>query len=643
MTIRERLSKLDALQDGRRFKIAASVVVLALGVLAAVAWLVLINAPATREAVRDAVQAAAEQSAQTAQARGALGSAEGSATDELATLARQSPLVAALGIISGATALGLVVIWLGLGLTYAALGLLAAAVVAPLAMFDATRTPGVILGGMLALAGAFSALSSGLRELLGGGTPWTAVARNVLAEAVRMKISMVFIVLLIFFLAGLPSFLSEDQPLRYRVQLFLQYGSGGAFWVLAFLTLFFSIATVAFEQRDKVIWQTMTKPVSPLEYLLGKWVGVCALNLALLGVSAAGVFLFTEHLRSQPAKEEVRPFVSVDPRRPSEDRRLLETQVLTARRGVTISYPELDPAKIEAEVQRRVKDFTESMARTPFIAQEAPAAKSFRQNIIDEWVTQYRSIEPGQSQIFTFEGLAYAKRLGRPLTFVYRFNSGADNPSNIYRLFFLIGATLYERQAGINLTQRIEIPASSIGDDGKLTIQVFNGDPDSRVGNLRAISFPPDGLEVLYVAGSYEANFLRVAAVMWLKLAFLAAVGVACATFLSFPVASLVSMGVFFAAETSVFLKDALDTYASKDDFGINYFAVVARAVAVPVAYGLEWYGDLRPTTSLVDGRMLSWGSLIQGAFMLTLCSVVVLSIGLLIFRKRELATYSGK
>lgn len=100
--------------------------------------------------------------------------------------------------------------------------------------------------------------------------------------------------------------LDPEQPLRYRVQSFLQYSVGGSFWLIAVLVLTFTTASICFEQRDKVIWQTMTKPVSHAKYLLGKWVGVTGLAAVLLLVCGAAIFMFTEYLRDQPAKDEGR-------------------------------------------------------------------------------------------------------------------------------------------------------------------------------------------------------------------------------------------------------------------------------------------------------------------------------------------------
>ncbi len=472
--------------------------------------------------------------------------------------------------------------------------------------------------------------------------PVFAVARNVLSEAVRMKISMVFIVLLIFFLAGLPFFLDADQPLRYRVQIFLQYGVGGAFWVLALLTSFFSIASVAFEQRDRIIWQTATKPVTPWQYLFGKWLGVVALNAALLAVTGAAVFLFAQRLRYEPAMGEVRAYVSADgPQQPSLDRILLETQVLTARASVPFLDPPLDPGALDDAVETELQRIR---SQDPTFEITSDARSIMRQALEAQALAQYRTIAVGDSQIFRFDGLARARDLGRPITLRYKINAGADNPSTLYRVFFAVGDSVRsERQVTLNTTQSMDMPSTVIDEDGVLFVQLWNGNPMTGQGNPRSISLEPDAMEVLYTAGGYELNYLRILLVVWMKLAFIAAVAIAASTFLSFPVACLVTLGVLFIAESSGYLQESLEYYTSETTEGVDYVAVVARAIAVPVSWAFSWYGKLDLASSLADGRLIGWGRAIRGALLLAASSLVMLVIGWSIFRKRELAVYSGK
>src|SRR5262249_46310225 len=154
----------------------------------------------------------------------------------------------------------------------------------------------------------------------------------------------------------------------------------------------------------------------------------------------------------------------------------------------------------------------------------------------------------------------------------------------------------------------------------------------------------PDGLEVYFPDGSYRLNFLRIVMVLWLKLAFLAMVGVTASTFLSFPVAALVAFGAFFMAQSAGYLFTSLDYYSSVDEKNnIDYFPTTTRGTAWPISRGFKFSSDLKPTASLVDGRMVPWSTVLFAAATIgTLCAVLY-AIGVAIFRKRELATYSGQ
>lgn len=637
----EWMARLNRAQQGRRFKIVASVVIVALTLASIGAWIVLTRAPDTAEAVQAGVEAAAEQRQALTEAQARVrGQAEAQGLRE--ALGVTSPTFAVGGVIVALGLVGLIVTWLGLALTYLALAMLAGVVAAPLYAFEPTRTWGEMALGAIALTASFTALLQGLRAAMSWGHPVTAVARNTLSEAVRMKISVVFIVLLIFFLAGLPFFLDADQPLRYRVQIFLQYGIGGSFWVLAFLTVFFAIATVAFEQRDKIIWQTVTKPVAPWQYLLGKWLGVVALNAALLAVTGAGVFMFTQRLRLEPAMGEVRAYVSQEgPSSPSLDRVILETQVLAARASVPYREPPIEAAALQAAVEDEVRRLR---LQDPDFLADTRQRRIISDAMRETALLQYRTMSPGAGQRYEFHGLSRARAEGRPITLRYRINAGADNPSTLYRLFFVIGDLIRsERQVTLNTTQTFELPAEVIGEDGVLHVEVWNGNPMTGMGNPRAITISPDEFEILYVAGGYELNYLRILVVVWMKLAFIGAVAIAASTFLSFPVACLVTMGILFVAESSGYLVESLDWYTAETKDGFDYVAFASRLIAVPISYAFSWYGGLDLAGSLADGRLIGWLRAIRGAALLLGASLVLLAVGWAIFRKRELALYSGK
>jgi len=65
-------------------------------------------------------------------------------------------------------------------------------------------------------------------------------------------------------------------------------------------------------------------------------------------------------------------------------------------------------------------------------------------------------------------------------------------------------------------------------------------------------------------------------------------------------------------------------------------------AIATPVHLAFNFYADLKPTQRLVDGRLLGWGSVAGGAATLAALTAMLYGAAVLIFRRRELAIYSG-
>jgi ABC-type transport system involved in multi-copper enzyme maturation permease subunit len=657
--LRDWISRCDRAQRSLPFKVIASVLVAALAIAAFATYYVVVTLPSQQEvdaaaaaqvsAPEPAVQPGAEPTAPaiTAEERSAIDAAQKLYRQLMAK--RTSPTSLGVGL-AAVTAIALAVIWLGLGLTYLALIAVAAGVAFPLWLMG-WRGGARLLGGAVALTAAFTALMQALRVAVSGPGPVLAIARNVLAEAVRMKIALVFIVILILGLAYLPGSLSQETPLRYRVQSFLQYGTAASFWIIAALVLFFGAASVAFEQRDKQIWQTMTKPVAPWQYILGKWIGVSGLAAVLLAVCCTGVFLFTEYLRQQPAVGESTQLVTRSGQGLTEDRMILETQVLAARKSV---QPVVPMSMDDPEFLRGAQAFIEdNRTRDPEFARDPAMQDKVVSDLFKSLQMRYRTIEPRAYQGFRFTGLDDAKRTAGLLTLRYKIEAGTNAPDTLYKITFNFGGIIHE-PTGVTLgnVHTMQLLPAVINEKGEVELAVYNGavvpGPDGSpeiIPNPGPIMIPADGLELNYSAGSYQMNFLRVAAILWVKLAFLAMLAIAAATFLSFPVACLVAFSVFLIAEGTGFLSLSLEYYdaAQPGEKSITYWKVLVRAIGLAVAWMFKTYSDLRPTTKLVDGKLLAWGSVIWGTVVLACWSAALYGAAVLIFRRRELATYSGR
>jgi len=646
VTIRERFGQLDRLQNARMFKIVASCAAVLIYLVVVVGYAVVAakhGAPSPSPA--PAAGAPAETPTGSVGEKGKIPLAPTAAEESEAIVRSIAQAGAGVTLVAVAASLGLVtylaITWLGLLLTY--LGLMACGllVVLPGVWVAWYKPYAVLLGGAMSLVIAFTILMRLARLVLGGSGPVMAIARNVLAEAVRMKVSVVFIVLLILGLASLPGWLNPGEFLRYRVQVFLQYGTGGAFWVIAILTLAFSASTVSFDQRDRTIWQTMTKPVSAWQYILGKWLGVVALNAVLLTVTGAAVFQFTEFLRAQPAAGE-REAYEITGGQLTEDRRILETQVLTARVAVQCEPPAIDRDAFEQNVLARVEE--EKKGNSNFRATPEVVAK-IRKDLLESWGQSYRSLAPGGNEVYVFSGLGEARDKVLPLTFRWRINSGSNAPDQIFRLSMSFSGDQPVVQAcGLGYFHSLQLFPSVVDSAGLVPVEIWNGDLYSGVPNHSSVSFPPGGLEVSYVAAGFRSNFVRVMLVLWVKLAFLAMVAIWASTFLSFPVACLVAFGTFFCAESATFLSEALENYASVDDKNnVIWYAMVIRAIAVAVSGSFKVYADLRPTGRLVEGTLLPWSSVAGGVGAITGAMAVLYGAAVAILRRRELAVYSGQ
>lgn len=649
-------SKLDRVQQTRPFKIAATVVIVLAAIGVALGYwstrpevdrteLPLYSLPEGMDATKAGVTEEQFEMMKSNIARV-------NKSIEQLFAGRTDPTSVVAGCAVGAGVL-VGAVWLGLGLTLVGFGVVSCVVVAPMMMWGPTRDWGRLLGFVLLLGGSFSVLMRLVHLGLSWPGPVFAVARNVLDEAVRLKLWLMFVVLLLFGLAALPGTLDAETPLRYRVQSFLQYGTAGAFWVTALLVVLLAVSTVSTEQRDKVIWQTMTKPVAAWNYILGKWLGIVGLAAVLMSVSGVGVFMFVEFLRSQPAQGEVGAFKTSEGSGVTPDRQWLETQILTARTLIENDKLDLrnrDPQAFQASIDNYIEQL--KRATSSFDETDKETRESVEKSLEETLEKNYRVVAPGGTPMsYEFSNLQYAAENALPIIFRFRVDSGSNSPDKLYRVTFVfsnVGPVVREVPLGQYVTQLL--PPSSVNPDGMLQVQVYNGafspGPDGQVAfrpNPEAISFPKTGLGVSYSVGSYRLNFARVVFVLWLKLAFLAVAGLFTATFLSFPVATLTTFVIFFAAESAGSITKALEVW---DDMDRDGNLVLWRWVVVKIAQGsssiFQPYAELAPVQKLVDGLYLSIAEVGFGSAFLVLASALLFSVGAFIFARRELAMYSG-
>ena len=189
----------------------------------------------------------------------------------------------------------------------------------------------------------------------------------------------------------------------------------------------------------------------------------------------------------------------------------------------------------------------------------------------------------------------------------------------------------------------LRIPARMINDDGTLELQIINAGYNEETEMFEpprwTLNWDLEDLEVLYKVSDFEMNFLRAMIIEWFKLSFLGVLAVSTGSFLSFPVACLLSFAIFIAGSIAPFLGLSLNQYVPT-----NFLELVVRAIGELVNFMLNRFGEIKPSQMLVEGRLIPWQEVgLELFWLVVVWSGLSLAVGYLAFRRKELAIYSGQ
>lgn len=477
-----------------------------------------------------------------------------------------------------------------------------------------------------------------------------AVAQTLVRESLRLRISFAFIVLMLVVLPIIPLWIDPEEPVRYQVQNFLADSMALVYVLAACMTLVLGCATVSFEIRDRQIWHLATKPLGRVRYLLGKWAGIVLLDGLLLLVGGASIYGFTQYLGARATD----PMAMVE----------VHDEVLTARIGVRPRLDQLDEVQVR---ELAYKEFANDPLTRDKVergeADELDVIRGIVRRLRQEHLDQQRSVPPGgfdengryDARVYEFPGLAAARKARRNLTLRYKFHIGRSESTDRYPVVLRFPASGDELQqmAVPEQWQRTLVPAELIDEDGVLRIQLLNGgfseSPSAETrkffANGASLVFDADGLEILWQAASFESNFVRALIIDWIKLAFLGMLGIAAATFLSFPVAILLAFTVFIGGSMTPFISTSIDQFRPDAEavLPVRMIQIVIAAIARSVEWLLRPFGQASPNRLVIEGRLVSVGAMIQNLLVIGIFwSGATLAAGWAVFRRRELATYSG-
>ena len=523
-------------------------------------------------------------------------------------------------------------------LPYVCISALAGVIVVP-AVSQGYFSVAFVTAGIAALLLSFGLLIQLLIVSLNGRTGWCAVAQTLVRESIRQRISVSFIAVVLVALPILPLFIDGSSPLRYQIQTFMSRALDISYVCAACMTLMLGCATVAFEIRDRQIWQLMTKPLDRLQYLIGKWAGLVFLNLVLFLVSGVGIFIFVQWMRTRPAIDDF-------------DRIAIRDEVLVARDVSRPQYDRLSRDQLELAVDSVIAsdailkaDVDSGRRRLEDVRREISTQRQA------EFQSGQRRIDSGMSKFFEFEGLSNAKALGGTLSLRYFLHAGGSDSHTSFPIIFKFEDGSWIDRMFIPAQGHIlAVPASLINDQGKLRIEVvnlkFNSKDNTFTPGEYAFNWDEDSLEVLYRVGGFEANYLRGMVINLVKLSFLAMLAICSATTLSFAVACLLSFSIFLAGSLAPFLAQSLMYWTSAADSGSieSMVQLVVRGIATVVEFALRPFGQTSSNDLLVKGRNISWERVAIATLVIGVgWTGTTLLAGWLAFRRKELAVYSGQ
>jgi hypothetical protein len=274
-----------------------------------------------------------------------------------------------------------------------------------------------------------------------------------------------------------------------------------------------------------------------------------------------------------------------------------------------------------------------------------------RKQIREQVKAEFQIVAPGKGLGWVIStGMRGAKLRDQPLQLRIKFFTAQKSPSGTYVGVWEIGPPngrrlrLEQPSLAAETFHEFQLPPNLLDDNGDLYIGFGNY-------NETALLFPlEEGIEVLYPESSFSLNFVRGLAIIVCWLSLLAAIGLASASFLSFPVAAFVSLGVLIVGLSSGTVRQVVEEggiAAINHETGRVDNPTLLDIVALPIFQGLLKIINLvhgfSPIDSLSTGRSVSWGELARAvAQIVVLMGGGFAAVGIYSFTRRELATAQG-
>lgn len=454
-----------------------------------------------------------------------------------------------------------------------------------------------------------------------------AITRLTIKAAFRFRLVPVLAVLLLGAVILLPAVIKDDGTARGLTQIVLTYTLGLTTAMLGLVTLWLACGTLARDVEECQMQVVAVKPIARWQIWIGKWLGIVLLDAALLGLAAGIVYgqMLWRARHLPPVQQEI-----------------LRNEIFVARSSVKETPTPIEP-EVERVLQERLKD-----------KQLAQMDRNELRKIVREMVkSRDQEVPPGmeRSWVLDFSGIRELVRDQR-LFVRTKFFVAQKPPSGTITGLWEAGA----RESGRGvwrgvLSQSPEtfhefaIPPGLLDDKGFLTVRFANQNDTSVVFLLE------DGLEVLYRQGGFGLNYVRGVSIVLCWLALLAALGLAAASYLSFPVAAFCSLGILIVAFSTGTMSQVVEQGTVREvdhDTGqvgkATWFDDVTVVAFKGMLGAVNLVKDFSPIDLLSAGRTVTWQMVARAIGQIVLLiGGIFAGVGISAFTRRELATAQGK
>jgi hypothetical protein len=451
-----------------------------------------------------------------------------------------------------------------------------------------------------------------------------AIALLTWKAAFRFRLFWALLVLLLISVVALPLMLKDDGTARGFTQILLTYNLSVITALLGVATLWLGCGTLARDIEDCSLQVVAVKPVPRWQIWLGKWLGLMALNATLLAVSGASVYaLLHWRARQLPPGQQV----------------VLQNEVFVARAGLKPPAPPIEEF-VELNFRNRMQQKPVPVQDQPELRRQIRELLKARVQLVMPGIPKRWELDLGPRRFFLRD---------RPLYLRVKFRVAQTNLTGSYLGLWQVGrvdqTAVWQQTKNLaaDTFHEFPVPPNLFDADGKLTVTFLNQE------NVPLLFPLEDGMEVLYREGGFGLNFARGLGIIWCWMGLLGALGLASASFLSFPVAAFFSGSLLVVALSSGTLTRVVQegTVTGVDHESGASARTAVDALMVPAFRGLLWIINLAqqfsPIDALSTGRSITWGQL-GLAFMLVVMGLggVFAVFGMVVFQRRELAAAQG-